>query len=71
MNFPTASRSKIMALILPHTKKNLALNSTLYHVIKIVEEQGDSVIDSFKIALSDDGTWEYTASGFTLNSFQG
>ena len=51
-------------------EKNLALNSTLYHVIKIVEEQGDSVIDSFKIALSDDGTWEYTASGFTLNRFK-
>lgn len=51
-------------------EKNLALNSTLYHVIKIVEEQGDSVIDSFKIALSDDGIWEYTASGFTLNRFK-
>ena len=51
-------------------EKNLALNSTLYHVIKIVEEQGDSVIDSFKIALSDDGVWEYTASGFTLNRFK-
>lgn len=51
-------------------EKNLALNSTLYHVIKIVEEQGDSVIDSFRIALSDDGTWEYTASGFTLNRFK-
>ena len=51
-------------------EKNLALNSTLYHVIKIVEEQGDSVIDSFKIALSDNGTWEYTASGFTLNRFK-
>lgn len=51
-------------------EKNLALNSTLYHVIKIVEEQGDSVINSFKIALSDDGTWEYTTSGFTLNRFK-
>ena len=51
-------------------EKNLALNSTLYHVIKIVEEQGDTVIDSFKIALSDDGIWEYTASGFTLNRFK-
>lgn len=51
-------------------EKNLVLNSTLYHVIKIVEEQGDSIIDSFKIALSDDGTWEYTASGFTLNRFK-
>lgn len=51
-------------------EKNLALNSTLYHVIKIVEEQGDSVIDNFKIALSDDGIWEYTASGFTLNRFK-
>lgn len=51
-------------------EKNLALNSTLYHVIKLIEEQGDSVVDNFKISLTEDGTWEYNASGFTLNRFK-
>lgn len=55
-----------------HTK-NLTLNSTLYHVIKIIEEEGDSVdsvVDNFYVALNDDGTYSYTASGFTLNRFK-
>ncbi len=55
-----------------HTK-NLKVNSTLYHVIKIIEEQGDSVesvVDDFRVALMDDGTYKYTASGFTLNRFK-
>lgn len=53
--------------------KNLSINSTLYHVIKIVEEQGDSVdsvVDDFRVALLDDGSYVYTASGFTLNRFK-
>lgn len=53
--------------------KNLSVNSTLYQVIKIVEEQGDSVesvVDDFRVALQDDGTYRYTASGFTLNRFK-
>lgn len=55
-----------------HTK-NLSVNSTLYHVIKIVEEEGDSVdsvVDDFKVKLQNDGTYVYTASGFTLNRFK-
>ena len=50
--------------------KNLAVNSTLYHVIKLIEEQGDSIVDDFKVRLTDEGTYEYTASGFTLNRFK-
>lgn len=53
--------------------KNLSINSTLYHVIKLIEEEGDSVdsvVDDFRVALNEDGTWSYTASGFTLNRFK-
>lgn len=50
--------------------KNLSVNSTLYHVIKLIEEQGDSIVNDFKVALNADGTYEYTASGFTLNRFK-
>lgn len=51
-------------------EKNLSINSTLYHVIKLIEEQGDSIVDDFKIELTKDGSYEYTASGFTLNRFK-
>lgn len=51
-------------------QKNLSVNSTLYRVIKMIEEQGDSVVDDFKVVLTDDGTYEYSASGFTLNRFK-
>ena len=46
------------------------LNSILYHVIKMIEEQGDSIVDDFEIGQADDGSWEYTVSGFTLNRFK-
>lgn len=50
--------------------KNLAINSILYHTIKLIEEQGDSVVDDFKIEKAKDGSWQYNVSGFTLNRFK-
>ncbi len=53
--------------------KNLSLNSILYHVIQIIEGQGDSVdsvVDDFYIMLDAGGNWSYTASGFRLNRFK-
>lgn len=53
--------------------KNLSINSTLYHVIKLIEEEGDSVesvVDDFRVAMDEDGSYYYTASGFTLNRFK-
>jgi penicillin-binding protein 2 len=50
--------------------KNLTVNSILYHIIKLVESQGDSIVDDFKVSLTEDGTYEYNASGFTLNRFK-
>lgn len=50
--------------------KNLSVNSVLYHLTKLLEEQGDSIIDDFEISLTEDGTYEYNVSGFTLNRFK-
>lgn len=50
--------------------KNLTVNSILYRVIKLIEEQGDSITDDFQVQLTDSGTYEYTTSGFTLNRFK-
>ncbi len=50
--------------------KNLTVNSILYRVIKMIEEQGDSIVNDFKVSLTEDGTYEYNASGFTLNRFK-
>ena len=38
--------------------KNLTVNSILYRVIKMIEEQGDSIVDDFKVSLTEDGTYE-------------
>ncbi|MCC8051174.1 MAG: peptidase [Clostridiales bacterium] len=54
-------------------EKNLSINSTLYHIIKLIEEEGDSVdsvVEDFDISISEDGTWEYNTSGYTLNRFK-
>ncbi len=54
-------------------EKNLSLNSILYHTIKLIEEEGDSVdsvVEEFKVVLDGDGEWAYSASGFTLNRFK-
>ncbi|MCD7885351.1 MAG: peptidase, partial [Lachnospiraceae bacterium] len=54
-------------------EKNLSINSTLYHIIKLIEEEGDSVdsvVEDFKISLDEDGSWYYNSSGYTLNRFK-
>ncbi|MCD8016154.1 MAG: peptidase [Lachnospiraceae bacterium] len=54
-------------------EKNLSINSTLYHIIKLIEEEGDSVdsvVEEFDVSLAEDGTWYYNTSGYTLNRFK-
>ncbi len=51
-------------------ESNLSMNSVLYHVIKMIEGQGDSVVDDFEIEQAEDGSWVYNVSGFTLNRFK-
>lgn len=50
--------------------RNLTLNSILYKTIKIIESHGDSILDDFKIRLTQNGTYEYSASGFSLSRFK-
>ncbi len=54
-------------------EKNLSINSTLYHIIKLIEEEGDSVdsvVEEFDVSLAEDGSWYYNTSGYTLNRFK-
>lgn len=51
-------------------ERNLALNSILYNVIKIIESHGDSIVDDFKIELAADGSYVYNVSGFSLLRFK-
>ncbi len=51
-------------------EKNLALNGMLYHLIQMLAEQGDTVVDDFKVDLTEEGTYEYNTSGFNLNRFK-
>ncbi len=51
-------------------QRNLSINSVLYHVIKLIEEQGDSIVDDFDIEFASDGSYTYNTSGFTLNRFK-
>lgn len=51
-------------------QRNLTLNSILYRTIKIIESHGDSIVDDFKIDLTDEGTYEYNCTGFTLSRFK-
>lgn len=49
--------------------KNRKMNETIYHLIKLVEKNGDHVITDFRIVVNEDGMFEFTASGTTLLRF--
>ena len=50
--------------------QNLTLNSILYRTIKMLESHGDHMTSDFKVRLADDGSWEYTTTGFNLSRFK-
>lgn len=50
-------------------EKNKALNSTLYKLIHMIENNGDSVISDFNIALDNNNEYIYTIEGKTLLRF--
>ena len=52
-----------------NSNKNNELNATLLQVIKILEENGDSIVSDFKIYLNSDGEYAYNVSGTQLNRF--
>ncbi|MBD5547492.1 MAG: penicillin-binding protein [Lachnospiraceae bacterium] len=51
------------------TLKNYRLNSTIYKLICIIEENGDSVVSDFKIILDKNGRFSYTVEGTQLYRF--
>ena len=50
--------------------RNLTLNSILYRTIKMIESHGDSIVDTFRISISEDGEFVYNISGFYLSRFK-
>lgn len=51
------------------SKKNESLNTTLYKLIHMIEDNGDQVISDFNIVLNEEDTYEFTVSGTKLNRF--
>lgn len=51
-------------------EKNLLLNGTIYQIIKIIEENGDSIAKDFHIILDENGEYQYDVTGFSLSRFK-
>lgn len=49
--------------------KNLNLNTTIYKLIKIIENNGDSISSDFKIVLDKSGRYIFTVEGTQLSRF--
>ncbi len=52
-------------------QKNLELNSIAYRVLKILEKNGDGIVDGFHIKVDETGEYAFDVSpGFTLSRFK-
>ncbi len=52
-------------------EQNLTLNSTMYGLLKLIEENGDEIsLNNFAITLNEMGEYEFTKSGFNLQRFK-
>ncbi len=52
-------------------EQNLTLNSSMYGILKILEDNGDEVsTSSFAIGLDDNGSYYFTKSSFNLQRFK-
>lgn len=51
------------------TTKNEELNTTIDHLIDMIEQNGDSVIQDFNIVIDEDGNFSYTVTGSQLLRF--
>lgn len=49
--------------------KNLNLNTTIYKLIQIIEENGDKIVSDFKIILDKNGRYSFTVEGTQLYRF--
>lgn len=50
-------------------QKNMELNATVYKLIKMVEQNGDSVITDFRIVVDENGEFAYSVEGTGLLRF--
>lgn len=50
--------------------RHLSLNSTIYHVLKCLYENGESVNNELKIKINASGKYEYTVEGTALKRFR-
>ena len=51
-------------------EKNLALNGSMYGILKILEKNGDKVTDNFGITLNSAGEYQFVYSGTNLLRFK-
>ena len=50
--------------------KNIELNAEIHEVIEMIEKNGDALTNDFNIVLNDDGEFEFTVSGTSLQRFR-
>ena len=50
--------------------KNRLLNNNIYTVIKMIEKNGDNIIQDFHVVINDAGEYEYDVSGTSLLRFK-
>ena len=51
-------------------EKNLTLNYVSYELLQILQKNNETTDIAFYIVLGEDGSYEFSASGFTLNRFK-
>lgn len=49
--------------------KNKNVNATIFSLINMIEENGDSIVNDFNIIIGDNGEFEFAVSGTTLQRF--
>lgn len=51
-------------------EQNLSLNSSMYGLLQLLEENGDEIDTDFAIALDEEGKYSFSRSGFSLLRFK-
>ena len=51
-------------------EKNETLNSELAEILSVLDENGESITNDFKIQLNKDGTYSFTVTGTSLDRFR-
>ncbi|MDO5422815.1 MAG: penicillin-binding transpeptidase domain-containing protein [Eubacteriales bacterium] len=51
-------------------EQNLSLNSSMYGLLRVIEDNGNEILTDFGIALDKNGEYYFTKSGFNLQRFK-